>query len=104
MAHDLDVSGLGSGHDELSTVPGIRRQRLISPSVDAPPPDLGYLGWINIWYHMKDIGGFARSNVASDLVALVRPQAAQAALEGSSVPGMKTWTELRLLVMLDMVP
>ena len=32
------------------------RERLISPSVDAPPPDLGYLGWINIWYHMKYIG------------------------------------------------
>ncbi len=52
-----------------------RRQRLISPSVDAPPPDLGYLGWINIWYHMKDIGGFAlvMSLVISLLSFVLKP-------------------------------
>ena len=32
------------------------REILISPSVDAPPPDLGYLGWLNIEYHMLCIG------------------------------------------------
>jgi len=34
------------------------REILISPSVDAPPPDLGYLGWLNIKYHMLCIGLF----------------------------------------------